>query len=317
MSVRIWIIAGLVGVPVLGLDRFAPSPLAAVDQSADVLQQARAALGGDGTLSSVNALSLEGPFRREMGPRQMEGTVVLTLALPDRMHRSEEMSLPGGASVERISVLAGDAAWDDVQNRGGMGGGMIMTQFRGPGGQQMDPHAMEQARVRRMKAELQRWRLALFAAADEPLTHAGVAESPDGKADVFEIKDDRGQPLRLFIDQRTHLPLMLSFQEVRPRMMMRGAPGGPGGRGQGGPGAPGAGGQRPDPEEIRRRIEAEGPPKPSAINLYLGEYQSVDGIMLPHRITQSVDGKPSEEWTIEKVKVNPAVKAEMFEKKEK
>ncbi len=317
MSVRMWIVAVLVAVPLFGVDPFAPSPLAAADQAGDILQQARAALGGEAKLSSLQALSLEGPFRREMGPRQMEGTVVLTLVLPDRMHRSEDMELPGGASVERISVLAGDEAWDDVQNRGGIGGGMqIMTQFRGPGGQQMDPHAMEQARLRRMKAEMQRWMLALLAAADQPLTHAGVAESPEGKADVLELKDERGQPLRLFIDQRTHLPLMLSFQEIRPRIIRTGGPGGRGPGGPGGPGRPG-GGQRPDPEEVRRRIETEGPPKPSTVNLYLGEYRDVDGVMLPRRVTQSIDGQPSEEWTLEKVKVNPAIKPEMFEKKEK
>jgi hypothetical protein len=306
--------AVLVAVWVVGVDRFA-APLAALDQAADVVQQARAALGGEANLSSVRALSLEGPFRREMGPRQMEGTLSLTIAPPDRMHRSEDMELPGGASVERISVLAGDTAWDEVQNRGGIGGGMqIMTQFRGPGGQQMDGHAMEQARLRRMKNELQRWMLALLTSADQPLTHAGVAESPEGKADVLEIKDERGQPLRLFIDQQTHLPLMLSFQEIRPRMMMARAGAG---RGQGGTRESGAsgGGQRPDPEEMRRRIEAEGPPKPSAVNMYLAEYREEGGIMLPHRVTLSVDGQASEEWTIEKVKVNPDIKDEMFVKK--
>jgi hypothetical protein len=277
-----------------------------------VLQQARQALGGDAVVRGVKTLSLEGPFRREMGSRQIEGTTTLVLAVPDRLHRSEEMEMPGGASVERITVLSGDTSWDDVQNRGGMGGGpQRMTVFRGPNGQPPDPQAMEQARTRRMKAELQRWRLVLLLDGDLSPTYAGTAASADGKADVLQIEGERGRPVRLFVDQQTHLPLMLSYQEVRPRMTI-----GPGGSGRGGRGPGRRGdGPPPNPEEIRRRMEAEGPPAPSTISMYFAEYQSVDGLMLPHRISQSVDGKPAEEWTIEKAKVNGTVKAELFERK--
>jgi hypothetical protein len=37
--------------------------------------------------------------------------------------------------------------------------------------------------------------------------------------------------------------------------------------------------------------------------------------MIPHRLTQAIDGKTVEEWTIEKVRVNPTLKADLFEKK--
>lgn len=51
------------------------------------------------------------------------------------------------------------------------------------------------------------------------------------------------------------------------------------------------------------------------MTLYLADFKKVDGIMLPHRLTQAADGKPVEEWTLEKVKVNPSVKTDLFEKK--
>jgi hypothetical protein len=57
------------------------------------------------------------------------------------------------------------------------------------------------------------------------------------------------------------------------------------------------------------------PPAPSDVSLFLGDFKDVDGVMLPHRLTQAVDGKTVEEWTLEKVKVNPPVKADLFEKK--
>jgi len=67
----------------------------------------------------------------------------------------------------------------------------------------------------------------------------------EGKADVLEVKNEAGQSIKIFIDQQTHMPLMLQYMEVRPRMMFNGpgGPGGPGGRGM--RGGPGAGGPPP------------------------------------------------------------------------
>ncbi len=293
----------------------------AADQASDVVQKVRAALGGEDAIEKVKAIAAKGTFRREMGQRQIEGALTLTIERPDRMHRSEEMEMPGGASVERITALAGDTSWDDTQNRGGMGGGMQMQMvMRGPNGEAANPEAMAHMRTRRMKVELERWMLAFFAASDKPLSAAGVAEAPDGKADVLEFKDERDQPVRLFVDQQTGMPLMITYQDVRPRMMVAGA-------GQSGPGAQGgrrggAQGPPPDQEEMRRRMEAErarlqaeGPPPPTTVTLYLADYKEVRGVKLPHRITESIDSKPVMEWTIDKFEVNPKIKADLFEKK--
>jgi hypothetical protein len=323
---RAWMAMGaamLVGVGTPGTDRVVPLPVYAAEQAADqagkVLADLRQALGG-ARLEQVKALSVEGPFRRDMGQRQIEGTVVMVLQGPDKMHRSEDTEFPGGMSVERITALSGATSWEDTQNRGGMGGGMQIM-LRGPGGAEMSEEAREKMRTTRLTAEMQRWMFALLATPAGEVTYAGVAESPDGKADMLEMKDGRGQALRLFVDQQTHLPLMLSFQEVRPRMMLQGGPGGrrgaggPGGGPGGGRGPGAAGGQRPSEEEIRRRIESMPPPTPSAVQMSLADYTTVDGVKFPKLVSITVDGKPSEEWTLEKIKVNPALKADFFDKK--
>jgi hypothetical protein len=313
-------------------------PVAAQDKAAEVMQKARAALGG-AKLDQLKTLSLEGPFAREMGNRQMQGKIVLTMQLPGSMHRSEDMELGmGGMSVERITAITGDKSWEDMQNRGGVGGGGMQIVMRPPGSQELNAEQLEQARTRRLRYELNRYLLAFAGGAGLEPSYVAVAEAPEGKADVVEVKGENNQSIRLFVDQNTHMPLMLQYQEVRPRVMMSGGPGGPGGGpgrggrgdfgGRGGDGAPptpppgggggrGAGGdgQRPNPEEMRRRLENMPPPAPSTVTLYLSDYKKVDGLMLPHRLTQAVDGKTVEEWTIEKVKVNPSVKADLFEKK--
>jgi hypothetical protein len=338
----------------------AATVVTAQDKAAGILQQMRATLGGE-KLTAMKALSVEGPFRRDMGGRQMEGTLVLTFELPGRFHRSEENELPGGMSLERIAVLSGDKAWDDMQQRGGMGGGggmrmEIVTRPPGQGGD-LNPQAIEEARLKRLRSEMGRWMFAFFGGANLQPTFVAVAEAPDGKADVVELKDERGMTVRLFVDQATHMPLMLQYQDVRPRVNImdggrgggRGGPGrggfdgGGGGRGGGGgaagggggaeAGVPppppppgggtdaqrgGGGGRAMDPaarEEMRRRMESMPPPQPTMFTMYFTDYKKVDGVMIPHRISQSADGATVEEWEIKKLKVNPQIKAEMFEKK--
>ena len=84
------------------------------------------------------------------------------------------------------------------------------------------------------------------------------------------------------------------------------------------PGAPGAGGERrrPTEEEIRQRMASMPPPTPSAMRMTFDEFGTFDGVKLPKHISIAVDGTPTEEWTIEKIKVNPAIKAELFQKKQ-
>ena len=48
------------------------------------------------------------------------------------------------------------------------------------------------------------------------------------------------------------------------------------------------------------------------ITLYLDDYKLVDGVMLPHHMARSIDGKPTEEMTFKTIRVNPSFKADTF-----
>lgn len=297
-------------------DGVSMSPLAAQDRVGGIIAAARKALGGEDKVAALKTLSAEGPFRRSMGGRDMEGTVTVTLGRPDKMHRLEEMvmgGMVGGPTIERTMVLNGTTSWEDSQNRGGMGGGMriMMQQGPGPGGAQMTPEQINEARTRRMRVQMFRLTAALLADAGVPWVDAGVAESPDGKADILEAKEETGRTLRLFIDQATHLPMMVQYQDPKPMVLVAGGPGGPG-RGPGGPG-----GAPMTPEEAQKRAEElrRNPPQLGTYALHLSDFKKVDGLNLPHRIETSLDGEPNEEWTIERYRINPSVKADLWEKK--
>jgi hypothetical protein len=88
---------------------------------------------------------------------------------------------------------------------------------------------------------------------------------------------------------------MLTYEGVLPRMIMR------------------TQGQRPAPEEIDKMRKE--PPPQVIYEVHFSEYKEVDGVLLPHLISQSVNDKVSEEFTIEKYKLNAPLKQADFEKK--
>ena len=331
--------AAIVMAAFVSFDGISMSPIAAQDRVSGIIAGARKALGGEDKVAGLKTLTAEGPFRRSMGGRDMEGSVVVTLARPDKMHRLEDIAMGGmvgGPTIERTMVLSGAKAWEDTQNRGGMGGGMRIMMAgpgQGPGGSTMTEEQLNEARVRRMRVQMNRLTAALLADAGTQWVDAGIAESPEGKADILETKEETGRTLRLFIDQNTRLPLMVQYQDPKPMVMINGGPG----RGPGGPGGPGGppppppppGGARQaggppspppapmSPEEMQKRMDEmrRNPPPLGTYAMHLSDFKKVDGIMLPHKIETSLDGEPNEEWTIEKYKVNGSVKADLWEKK--
>jgi hypothetical protein len=123
--------------------------------------------------------------------------------------------------------------------------------------------------------------------ADTPVAWVGTAESPDGKADVLEITPAEGSPTRLFLDQSSHVPLMITWQ---------GAAAG-GRRGRGGD-----------------QAGAQAPQQPPTLQLTLSDYKTVNGIKLPHHVTRGTNGQTLEEWNVKSYKVNPSFKADFFKK---
>jgi len=269
----------------------------------EVLAAARQALGGEAALAKVQTLSVTGATRRIMGDREIAGEVTLEFVLPDKMKRTDSFGMPGGPMMERVSVLNGTEVWDDSTNRGGGGFMMRMGGPGGPGGPggagreptEEERQRMRQAQAQRMRNEMTRHALAFLLRTDAPVTYGGEAVAEDGKADVIEVKPLGGTPMKLFIDQATHVPLMVSYEGVLPRMMMARP------------------GQRPTPEEIEK-MRSE-PPQTAVFEVRYSEYKKVDGVLLPHLVTTGANGNVTEEWTIETFKLNPALKPESFVKK--
>jgi hypothetical protein len=267
----------------------------AAARAASVLADARKALGGEEKLRSVRTLQATGDVRRSMGDMQLDGELELLLEAPDKLRRNESIGMPGGGTMVRTEVRNGTDVWDDSSQRGGMGGHMMI--MRGPGGREMSEEQLKEMRRRTRRSDLARYMLAWLLTTDAAVTHAGVAEAPDGKADVLEVKPAEGPALRLFIDQKTHMPLMLTWQGPPPRIMVR---------------RPGS--APPNPDDITRPAGSEGPPPEATFELRFEDYRNVDGILLPHLMSRGVSGSVNEEWTIKSYKVNASFKNNTFTK---
>ena len=262
-----------------------------------LIAQARAALGGAKNLDKVRGLTATGTYQRTMQDRQLSGEVTIDLQLPDKLLRTESMSPMGDATIVTEQGVNGDKLLRHQKTLNGPPG-MVVRMGTAPTGD------AEVQAIRNAHAELTRTALAFLLAppAALPLEYsaAGEAESDDGKADVVDVKGPGNFAAKIFLDQKSHRPLMLMYRGVAPRVMIQtqqGPPPAEGGRGRGEP-----------PHEM----PAAPAPQVVEITLYLDDYRPVDGVMLPHHMARSVDGKPTEETTFKTIRINPAFKPDTF-----
>lgn len=296
-------------------------------KAAGILSATRQAIGGK-KLEALRTFSVEAALQRNINNLQMNADVEILLDLPDKYLRADASS--GMMASTMATGFVGEKAIRPANSVSLAGGGMVIRMGPGgpvPGGEKPSPEEqlkIDKQLVRGSRADISRLMLGWFAMVHPALaaeyTYAGEAESPDGKAYVIDAKDGDGFSARLFIDQETKLPLMVTYLAPQPRVITQGGP-----RRSGE--APAHGGQpapRPamsDEERARMRAEAEQrvkelqsqPPQLADFTLYFEEWREVDGVKFPHRIRRAMSGATNEEWTVNKVKVNPRIDARRFE----
>jgi hypothetical protein len=264
-----------------------------------LLDLARKAVGGKEKLAAIESLTASGKVRRIVGEMDQSGELKLELLLPDRYKREETLTMPMGPELTMITALNGDQAWHDM--RGPMGMPPI------PPGMEDNNEKFKSMELHEAQTEYLRQVLVLFLATpDAPVLEfkaGGKAEAEEGKADIVDVKGAGDFAARLFLDEKTHLPMMLSYQGriPQPRGMM--PPPFAADKKMGPPSPP------PDfnPAEMPAPATAE-------VQLMLGDYRAVNGLQLPFHFSQSSEGKVFEEWTIVKYKINPQLNPDRFKK---
>ena len=305
-----------------------------VNKAAQIIAAARKAIG-DTKLDTLKTFSVQAGLQRNANNMQIDSDVELILDLPDKFLR-QETPLGGGMVVAGggLSGFNGDRSLQKLTFGGMPGGGGMVIRMGGPGapplgnGEKPTPEQLEQmnaSMVRSSQGEASRLMLGWFAAAHPAAkaeySYAGEAESPDGKAYVIDVKNADNFTARLFIDQRTNLPLMVTYKAPQPRVLSAGT----GAQAAAGGGhvirqqAP-AGRELSEEERNKLRADTEKqiqemqrqPPVLVDFAIYFEDWRDAEGVKFPFKMRRATGGTTTEEWTVNRIKVNPKVDPKRF-----
>jgi hypothetical protein len=236
-----------------------------------VLARVRTSLGVS-RVEAVRALSMSGTFQRVFVGGSLAGTfqrfsLDVSVVLPDFYERRETATM-GSGSVTYVSGFRGSVLLNDVQTAGA---DMKFGSSWGP--EQIEVERTEFARLVLGCLTLETASLPL-AFAD-----AGTAAGPGGDATVLEVTAPRGFAARLFIDQRTNRPVMLTYKSTVHLPPAAGSAAGSA--------------SAPPPAEMRE------------VELRFSDHRAVNGIYVPHRVVKRSAGVTLEETVLRSVVVNP------------
>jgi hypothetical protein len=232
---------------------------------------------------------------------------------------------PGGATPPAGATPPGGAPPPaGAMPPGGKPPGMAGPGGTGPGGRgpMMDPR---RARLQSVKQDYARLALGLFAdATGYPLTYsyAAVAEAPQGRADVLDIKGEGNFTARLFIHSETRLPIMVTWT-TPPTNVIVTVPGqpppatvAPGAVVVPGPPAPAKDAPKEEMDKYSKEvlaIRAKAQASPVENRLYFADYRDVDGVKLPFRLRRAIGTETTEETTFDRYRLNAKIDPRKFE----
>ena len=266
---------------------------------ASVLADMGQAMGGEAAIAAVHAFSVTGIETRSIADHTSSADVEFASALPDRFIKVRRIALPFGDTVETYG-FNGDA---HIRRR-------ASAMPYPPDGLESAPPDQKAERmrhaVRSAKHEFARLAVAMIGlAAVDPVdvSYAGQ-ETLDGRpTDVLLLRAPDNYAARLYVDAGSHLPSMISWmgppefivsttstQVVRNGEVVRSSPTTPLP-----PGDPTAG---LAPVEHR---------------LYFSEYRLRDGLNWPHRLKETVSGRPVLDTRLNNFKINPRVDEKRFD----
>ncbi len=304
-----------------------------VERALELLKQARAAIGGESAINSVQSLSINGKSSRQLqlpnqAERELNGEFELNMMLPDKLMRVEKMTLgtkPDGA-MHAPGAEGKELKLKDARVK-------IIRDMEGPEvGQAMRHHE---------QSEIARYMLGLLLTPppsfNATYNYVGDGEVSGARADIIEAQGAGGFILKIYLDKTSHLPLMMSYRGFLPRIPLGHMAGTDGPTGEtedkdvvivrrpqegeagtttaaphiiferkiGDENAPAAGDKPPFTMRLPAPVETE-------IQIRFSDFRAVGAMLLPHIMTQVVGGKVDTIWTVESYEINSPNISEKF-----
>ena len=307
----------------LALALFAASPALAQQtsdprtQAQEILKRARAVIWDETKSKPLQSISINAIRRFARGERQVEVDMTLEALLPDKFLQTDTYTLSVGSDFTSIRAINGSQALSNFESNmealvdmkksmarangstetGGdkgisgkkMGGGLgaKLGELGGIGGAGSGSadQSNQESHIREGFARLLLvWLGATPSSLPVEFTYGGQAIAQVGakSADVIDVTGPGNFAARLFINPQTHQVMMLTYKARKP-------------------------GKQPQ--------ESQAPESEAESRWVLSDYRNVGGLNLPHQLVIFLDGRPVEEVSVKKVKINPSIKPDRFEKK--
>ena len=296
------------------------------ERALELIRQAQTAIGGETAVRNVRSLSINGrltkTFDFDGASRTEQGESEINLQFPNQFakvmklghHDASTEGKTGELRKEvKVVVMNGEGEMP-LRTRIDANGekGNVVVVRKGDGEKVLSGDKIADGKARKIfidenidfvrtigvhrQNEMFRTALALLLnyAPETEFAYAGEGDVDGGNCDIVEARNG-GSTVKLFLDKASHLPRMISYQGHRA-MIFR---------------------IRKDEaktESDARVFERElNKPETAEFQIRFSDYRAVNGILLPHRWTQTVGGNADEIFDVTNYEINPANIAEKFQ----
>lgn len=302
-----------------------------VERALELLRQARAAIGGESTIGSVQSLSINGKSSRlvllpDQGDKQLNGEFELNMLLPDKMIRIEKLTVGHPESKDTAQKVEDkDAIIRDVRVK-------VIHDGEEPGAHDTDRHSE--------RSDIAYYMIGLLltppASLNSSYNYVGEGDVDGSRVDIIDARGANGFSMKLYLDRSSHLPLMMSYTGSLPRIPVDReikvdveAGTGEGSKvvvvrshelGE-------AGGEQPtiiiedmdreagSPTERHKILRSPVASEDAEIQVRFSDFRPEGGLLLPHALTHLANGRVETVWTVESYEINSPTINDKFRKR--
>lgn len=293
-----------------------------------LIAQARQAIGGDAAIKNVRSLTITGRSTQNFNfngtAKTEEGDLEINMQLPNQFSKSTRYGKESGADGEsfvrkdvNVLIVRKDGENinlndEDLENgqkkfvivkKGEDGKSDAVIPNETTGKIIVDKDVKFSGGVAHQQNELFRTAFALLLSAPEGVdvsyTYAGDGDVDGNSCDIIQAQLVNSSAIRLYLDKSSHLPLMMSYQGMKPmefRMERNAAKGDAANK---------------DVRVFVRKPDAADT-ETQEIRVKFSDFRNVGGVQLPYKWTQTANGQIDQVVDVTNYDLNPANIADKF-----
>jgi hypothetical protein len=292
-----------------------PAPQDEAARAKELIKLARASIGGEEALGRIQTLTASGKYNRFVkyvsvqSPRKIEekqkalpGKMEFEFAFPDKFRRRVTGERLRGFGYSYAQVVNGDLAWRDPPLR-------PMSSYRDR--RVIDVGDVEKTEFRQATSAKQEltyfsigWLMGALPGYPLETRYLGLFQIGAENAHAISAEGESGFLFTVLLDTKTYTPLALAIsfvEEIQPTVIVESA----------------GFFDRKFMQETYARARAERrsrikPAQPYEMLIRFSDRRPVNGLLLPFRVTTTLNGEVIEDMTINEFEVNRPISSKKF-----